>query len=258
MEYYNVRIYYYEHGNQYRVYSRPILKKSDNERNKKSNSKSRNNINKKERTEEEIERSKDVSLNRSKQNLIGICRANKWDYFITFTFNPRLVNSSNYEEVCKKAGQFMNNIKKRSCQNMKYILVPELHKNGERYHLHGLLSDCEGMRLLVSGKTDRSGNIIYNMPSWKYGFNTATEVSDNGKVSFYISKYLSKDTDGIIKGKRRYWCSRNVVYPKDICHELYIKNYNSVIEDLSYSGAIKHIKKSHVYKCNRDIIYIET
>ena len=203
----------------------------------------------------DVERSEYVSLNRSKQNLIGICRANKWDFFVTFTFNPKLVDSSNYEEVCQKACKWFNNLKERYCPDMKYLLVPELHKNGTNYHLHGLIANCKGLKMTVSGKFDKKGNIIYNIPKWKYGWNTATSVSHSGKVSNYISKYITKDTNGLLKGKRRYWASKNVLLPKDVCDELFVEDYKEVITRLA--PQMKFIKNTYVSPCNRNIYYIE-
>lgn len=280
---YNVKAFYYIDGTQYRVYSRPVRRKTEAE--KKRDKALRAFIPDKKRkystenfqpsvpleycpfTEEmedfrmsfeECERSRQVSLNRSKQNLIGICRANVWDLFITFTFNPRLVDSSNYEDICLKAGKWLNNYKNRYCPHMKYVLVPELHKDGVHYHLHGLLADCPELPLHVSGHTDRKGDIIYNIPAWKYGWNTATKVGHSGKVSSYISKYITKDTDGLLHGKRRYWASHNVLLSDEVCEEFFIEDHFQTIEHLSLNGSIKFFKKSHIMQCNRDIWYIET
>lgn len=282
LDIYNMKAFYYVDGTQYRMYSRPVRRKTEAEkaREKALNAfiedkkrryssdvpvKPRNmeycpfteQMENFSKTFEEIERSKQVSLNRSKQNLIGICRANKWDFFITFTFNPRLVNSANYEEVCLKAGKWLNNLKHRKCPDMKYVLVPELHKDGEHYHLHGLIADCAGLQLRMSGKTDRKGNIIYNIPAWKYGWNTATAVGHSGKVSSYISKYITKDTEGLLHGRRRYWASHNTVLPDEVCEEFFVPDHFQAIEHLSANGSIKFLKKSHIMQCNRDIWYIE-
>ncbi|MCD8150021.1 MAG: DUF1090 domain-containing protein, partial [Clostridiales bacterium] len=292
MEKYNLKVYYYVTGTQYRIYSRPISKMSESEKLMKKELESRienklrkENPKKADRMEklaeareelkkkkgtfnpftntveyivdmEQAERNKQVSLNRSKQSLIGICRANRWDYFITFTFNQKLVDSSNYEEVCHKAGKWLNNIRSRLCPDLKYVLVPELHKDREHYHLHGLLANCSGLQLRVSGKFDKKGNVIYNIPSWKYGFNTVTEVGHTGKVSNYIAKYITKDTEGLLHGRHRYWCSRNTVRAKDVCDEVYIENHMKILENLS--GHMDFIKKTYVPQCNRDIYYIET
>ena len=116
MEAYNVRVYYYETGTQYRVYSRPVLKLTDQEKAqrkldntffpKRKRSKNQHlEYNPFSDTMEKIEdidtyydrqqRASQVSLNRSKQNLIGICRANRWDYFITFTLSR--------SEICSRS-----------------------------------------------------------------------------------------------------------------------------------------------------------
>lgn len=299
MEAYNVKVFYYPHGTQYRVYSKPIYRLTEEEKEqRKQLIEQRKDVSKQiayrsvetyKRLEEYREtgvplikcpftndmlytikdnydymsqkqsmkeRALEVSVKRSKQQLIGICRANLWDYFVTFTFNRRLVDSSNYEEVCLKAGKWLNNLKMRSCPDMKYVLVPELHKDGEHYHLHGLISDCDNLQFRVSGKVDKKGKIIYNLPSWKYGWNTATEVEHSGKVANYISKYITKDTDGLLHGKRRYWCSHNTIRPNDCCVEYFVDNHMDVVTMLSDN--IKYLKKSHIPQCNSDVWYIET
>lgn len=297
MESYNVKAFYYPHGTQYRIYSKPIYRLTEEEKERKKqimeqygdlldrpkyrNEEShqrlqeykslglpiespfdgsilysiRDDIDENLNKQNLKERALEVSLNRSKQQLIGICRANLWDYFITFTFNPRLVDSSNYEEVCLKAGKWMNHLRERVCPDLKYVLVPELHRDGERYHLHGLMAGCKGLQLRVSGKLDKKGHIIYNMPAWRYGWNTATEVEHSGKVANYISKYITKDSDGLLKGKKRYWCSHNTTRPEDCAVEYYVNDHMEFVTHLSEN--IKYLKKSHIPQCNYDVWYIE-
>ncbi len=44
------------------------------------------------------------------------------------------------------------------------------------------------------GVTTESGQIIYNMPQWKFGFSTAIELyGDFINCAKYITKYISKD-----------------------------------------------------------------
>ena len=144
------------------------------------------------------------------------------------------------------------------CPNLKYVLVPELHKDGENYHLHGVLGNADGLLLRVSGKFDKRGRLIYNIPSWRYGWNTATEVEHTGKVSNYISKYITKDTDGLLKGKRRYWASHNCILREECCDTFLVDDYMSVIEFLSKNNAIKHMKSTYIPQTNNNIYYIET
>ncbi len=271
MESYNMKIYYYETGIQYRIYKNPIItnRKSDDIQvdflpKKKEKKHKRLYYNPFYDDYIEMEEMKDinrtlqVSLNRSKQNLIGICRANRWDYFITFTFNPKLVNSKNYEEVCIKAGQYMHNLKRRDCPNLIYVLVPELHKKDGKYHLHGLIGNTEGLSLKVSGRFDKKGHILYNISSWKYGWNTASAVQHNDKVSNYISKYITKDTEGLLHGRRRYWASHNCILREEVCDTLCVEKPMSVIEFLAKNNSIKHMKSIYVPQTSNNIYYIET
>lgn len=276
IEKYNVKIYYYENETQYRIYEKPIAKKKklaeydDTELPKAKKIKKKktkptyipflDEVIEAEELDENynFERSLQVALNRSKQNLIGILRANVWDYFITFTFNPRKVNSDNYEEVCLKAGKYMHNLRQNYCPDLKYVLVPELHKNGEHYHLHGVIGNADGLKLRVSGKYDKHGRIIYNIPSWEYGWNTATEVEHTGKVSNYISKYITKDTENLLHGKRRYWASHNCILREEVCEELLVDNHMDMIRFLSKNDSIKHMKSAYVPQTGNNIYYIET
>lgn len=154
--------------------------------------------------------------------IYDVTRSNEWEWFVTITFNPELVDSKDYELVTKKLSQWLKNLRKRQCPNMKYIFVPELHKSG-RYHFHGLISDCEGMQFEHSGHYDKGGNIIYNIGKYKLGFTTATQVRNSEASEKYIAKYVTKELTSMVKGKRRYWKSKNCSVP---IVEHYINEFN--------------------------------
>lgn len=160
------------------------------------------------------------SVNRSKRNLYHIARSNKWDFFITLTFNREDTDASNYDEVSKKVRNWLNNIKKRTSPDFKYIVVPELHKDGINYHFHGLIANIGNLEIFDSGKIDKSGKVIYNLPEWKWGFSTATKIESNERVTNYLGKYITKDLMNRLKNKKRYYASQNIflapVYEENI------------------------------------------
>lgn len=162
------------------------------------------------------------------------------------------------KRVDHNTGKYMNNLRERHCPDLKYVLVPELHKDGEHYHLHGVVGNSHGLQLRVSGKTDKRGRIIYNIPSWEYGWNTATEVENTGKVSNYISKYITKDTEHLLHGKRRYWASHNCTLREEVCEEMLVDNHIDMIQFLSKNDSIKHMKSTYVPQTGNNIYYIET
>lgn len=132
------------------------------------------------------------STRRAKNLIYDIARSNKWEWFFTLTFNPDVVNSFDYSEVTKKLSKWLNNMK-RCCPEMKYIVVPELHKSG-RWHFHGLFANVGTMRFVDSGKKDNKGRVIYNVGSYRLGFSTATQIDDLHKACTYIVKYVSKES----------------------------------------------------------------
>ena len=152
------------------------------------------------------------SGNRAKNKIYQLSRANNWEYFITLTFDKRFVDRYNYDECVKKLKVWIMNIKRLYAKDLKYIVVPELHKDGA-FHFHGLLADIGDMELKDSGKRLKSGGVIYNIVGYKLGFTTATKVINSGASARYLSKYITKDLSMHIKNKKKYWASRNLNKP---------------------------------------------
>lgn len=162
--------------------------------------------------EEKAAHSLRSSGNRSKSCVYDIARANRWDWFVTFTFNGELVERYNYDACVKKLTVWLNNVRKRKATGLKYIVVPEPHKDGA-WHFHGLFADCSGLTFSDSGITDKNGRRVYNIADYKLGWCTATRVSSSQKAANYICKYVTKDLASKTAGKKRYWASRNCDKP---------------------------------------------
>ncbi len=160
------------------------------------------------RTISEAERSQSVSRNRTINNLYYDTRSNVWEWFITLTFSPDKVDRYDFDSCTKKLQNWLI-MCRRICPDMKYILVPELHKDGA-YHFHGLFADCDGLGFVDSGRKDKTGKTVYNIGKYRLGFTTATRVVSTEKVSKYLTKYITKDLCAATFGKKRYWKSRNL------------------------------------------------
>lgn len=159
------------------------------------------------------ERSLQVSVNRSLNSVYQIARANIWDYFVTITFNPDIVDSTDYSAVTHILSGWLNAVKHTYAPDMKYLFVPELHTDGRKYHFHGLISQVGNLPLVDSGRATKEGNVIYNIANYRFGFTTATRVGDSAKACGYLVKYLTKELSCSTPGKKRYWCSKNVCRP---------------------------------------------
>lgn len=93
---------------------------------------------------------------------------------------------------------------------MKYILVPELHKDGA-VHFHGFINDA--LPVVDSGTLSHGGKpkkprtkaererllalgwrVVYNLPDWAFGFSTAVELYGEYEAAVaYCCKYIGKD-----------------------------------------------------------------
>ena len=218
-----------------------------------------------ERTEEQIKHCQQQSLSVTKRKIYDYARAIAWDYFVTFTFDRTKIDSSDYDLVTKKTTQFLNRIRKKFCEDMVYLVVPELHKDGLHYHLHALFKNVDGLNFEHSGKVCcpgeisargycdvnkyPEGNPIYNITNWRWGFSTATKVVSYEKVSHYITKYISKDLIIHTANKKRYWHSRNIRLEQEKC--------NIDLDQLLFTQEISYMKSINIPVASQQISYIE-
>jgi len=189
--------------------------------------------------EESREYQKFKNLLRAKSSIIDLIYHNglikPWQYFVTLTFDPKEVDSMNYDVVSKVIAKWLNNMKHQN-PRMSYVMTPELHKSG-RVHWHGVFRDVPNWKLVPAVNSNlqrikKDGLPIYNLSNYKYGFTTVSEIQNQEAVSVYVSKYITKDL--IDKNyKKKYWCSRNLERPKmqyallnEDSLQFYIDKYN--------------------------------
>ena len=151
----------------------------------------------------------------------GFC--NPWDYFVTLTLRPDDHDRYDLKAFNKVLSQWLRDLRKRSGAELKFILVPEQHKNGA-WHMHGLLYGIpEGQ--LVPFQPDqklpayiqnklRIGQPIYNWPAYaaKFGFVTVEPLRDKDKAVSYITKYITKELARTVStlGAHLYYASHGL------------------------------------------------
>lgn len=207
-----------------------------------------------ELSEERKEHSVKSSMSRTISSIYEISRANIWEYFVTFTFNRNLIDSSNYDLLAEKVSKWLNNLRSRYAPDLKYLIIPELHKDGIHYHFHAVIANVGDIQFIDSG-VKHSGHTIYNIGNWKYGFTTASKVLDSGRISSYITKYITKDLCAVSKGKKRFWCSRN-------CDRAKVRTYNLPYEKIAdfldeHIMLLRHTSNVTVDSCGLEVTYIE-
>lgn len=247
---YNTRIKTYSKGQQVTIYSKTFEQDENTEKKNKNFTKSYQNENRSKQQEEDCKR---ISIKQTKNRIYDIARANEWEWFITLTFDRKKKDSSDYDTIVKSLTQFLNDLRKRKCPDLKYLIVPELHADGKKYHFHGLLANCNGLQFRYSGHNDqKSHRPIYNILNWKHGFTTATQIQDSASVSGYITKYLTKESCSVLKNKKRYYASNNVNLPNE---EYIILDRDELIEE--HAKHSSYIKSINIPQAFMHIDYLE-
>lgn len=162
------------------------------------------------------------SVRRTKSVIRDYVLSNDFELFVTFTFNPKKVDRYSFHHCSLKMQSWLARVRQSQDKNnpFKYLIVPEFHKDGA-IHFHALFSNYP--KPLTKTKVIMNSKIVYNLPSFRYGFTTAQKI-DDGKVVFgYLTKYITKDMP-LVFNRKRYWSSRNLEKP--IVYHNRIKDLN--------------------------------
>ena len=152
------------------------------------------------------------AVRRARSRVRDIALCNPMTYFVTLTLDQMRVDRYDPAAVTRKLNAWLSNQVQR--RGLKYVLVPELHKDGA-IHFHGFFNDAleavdSGTIIPPGGGKPRrprskaqratwlenGGHIVYNLPGWTLGYTTAIELYGdyNGAVG-YVCKYIGKDME---------------------------------------------------------------
>lgn len=200
-------------------------------------------------SKEKLEEKTRQYLNKVRSNIIDLAfNYNNWEYFITLTFDFRKVGEYSHDKAIELLTKWINNQKHQN-GNMTYLLVPEFHKSGQ-LHFHGLIANVDKWKFSEARNPHtkrlikKNGLQIYNLDNYKLGFTTISKIQSQEKVSYYISKYATKELI-TLKNKKRYWYSRNLEKPQT--EYLYLENNLSEYLESDKVSYIKTFEKSNCY-----------
>lgn len=184
-----------------------------------------------------------------------LCDCNKFDWFITLTFTTDtdiVYNRYDDDLVRSLYEKWRKDIKKRF-PDMTYIAVPEYHKKGA-LHFHLLVGNINevDLKLQFAKKDFCMGEEIdiYNVHCWKYGFSTASTIVKSANCCMYVMKYILKaDTDTRFFGKKRYYCSHNLIRPEKVKNKFPAQYYNATIEGIEEFSEKQLVFANHDRHC---------
>lgn len=169
------------------------------------------------------------NIRRAQRTIEDYALCNEFDWFVTLTLDSsKVVSRSDLDSWHKGLTQWLRD----HYPGISYVLVPELHKKSDGWHMHGLLSGLpqSALRLFtLEEKLPRyirnkikSQSLVYDWPAYrqKYGFVDVEPVRNRDAAARYVSKYVTKGVHStakhIRKGCHLYYCSNGLCKPSQI------------------------------------------
>ena len=169
----------------------------------------------------------DSSLSRSRRMILEKALCNSWEWFCTFTIAEDKFNREDLISWRDCFTQWMRDQRKKGF-SIQYLIVPEQHADGS-WHAHGFLSGIPETELISFWDMDKNGyrtskgkrlpkklrfSNYYNWPAYqkKFGFCSLGKIKNPVAAGFYITKYITKDNDRMVKevGLHSYYSSKGL------------------------------------------------
>ncbi len=163
------------------------------------------------------------SMDRAKEKIYGYIMSNDWEYWATQTFDPKKIDRFDLDAIVKKYNKRLRNLKSRNYPELKWLVVPEQHKDGA-WHLHMFMSGVPADRVKYSGCDYCSKDKNYSRPIYNWldtvdlGYNHYLYIGDlepleRLKMANYVVKYITKDLATSRFNKKKYWTSKGLAEP---------------------------------------------
>lgn len=146
------------------------------------------------------------AISRARSKVYEYACCNEWQYFITLTVNGEKLDRSDLKSYHKELTCFLKNKNRRRSTPIRYVLVPELHKDKKNWHMHGLVMGLTSQDLC----TNINGYLTWPDYNERFGFCSLSPIKSHQAVSKYILKYIGKGFQERRVGEHLYYCSRGL------------------------------------------------
>lgn len=184
---------------------------------------------------------------RARARIFELAFCNDWQWFFTGTLDKTKYDRTNLSKFHKDFTKWLYNFaKNRGLPKIDFLLIPELHKDGRSWHMHGLLNGLPAALLhqfrigdvMGAALADKvqAGDIVYNWEAYqkKFGFCDLEPVRDSEAVSKYCCKYITKSLQHSVKesGAHMYYHSRGLQRSEVVA----IGSFGGQLPDPEYSN----------------------
>lgn len=164
------------------------------------------------------------NIARARSKVFELAYCNEWDYFFTGTLDKSKYDRTDLEKFHHDIVEWIRAYNRYHKTDIKFLLVPEQHKDGESWHMHGLLKGIPVDLLHQFVKGDKmgkyiadkvlNGEVIYNWPGYakKFGFCDLEPIKSHEAVCKYVTKYMNKNLGKSVSdiGAHLYYHSRGL------------------------------------------------
>ena len=177
------------------------------------------------------------SISRTKSKIFELSLCNNWEWFVTLTLNPEYHDRKDLKSYKTKLSTWIKNYNRIHQTNIKYLLIPENHKDGS-WHMHGLMMGLP-IEHLHEFRADEKlpikilieiahGHKLYSWPAYEktFGYISISKIINAESVSKYITKYITKDLLGTRIGlnDHLYYCSKGLKRAEIVCQGRLVKD----------------------------------
>jgi hypothetical protein len=173
----------------------------------------------KEKDDDAEKRDLEKCAYRAARRVRHLCLEIRADRLLTLTSRNKL---KEYDDVTATWKRFMR-ILESAGEKFEYVAVPELHKNGEHFHIHAAINGFVRAEMLrrcwqiaLGGKGDESGQNALGNVDIKH--NKRKHYDKNRQtigIARYISKYITKSyLEHHRFNRKRYWAPRSIKLPE--------------------------------------------
>ena len=147
------------------------------------------------------------SIIRTRSRIYELAICNEWEYFVTLTINKNRYDRMNLKKYRKDLAQFIRDYNKKYNISVKYLLIPEMHKDGA-WHMHGFIMGLPNEHL----EKNENGYMDWFAYRNKFGYISIDGIRNREATSRYILKYITKNLESCVKelGDHMYYCSQGL------------------------------------------------
>lgn len=191
----------------------------------------------KEKDEDATKRDLEKCAYRAARRVRQLCIEIRADRLLTLTTRNLL---REYDDVTSAWKRFMRILESIN-EKFDYVAVPELHKNGEHFHIHAAIngfSRVETLRrcwqIALGGKGDEKGSdAIGNVNIKRNKRNLFDKNKQTIGIAKYISKYITKSyLEHHRFNRKRYWAPRSIKLPETMAEWMQAEKIADAIQEL--------------------------